>query len=130
MPYAETIQRISTAINDSFTEIYPWFQRAPAVLNYRPVDGGWSIAEILEHVTLTSHFLLIVASNGCEKALRRAQSQSITTSESDLTGLAIIGERGSFPWIRPEHMEPQGRALSEVLATMHTQQEQCIGLLK
>ena len=129
MPYTETVQTVSNAIKDTFTEIYPWFQQSPEVLNYRPKDHGWTIAEILEHITLTSHFLLIVASNGCVKALKRAQSQSIKDSESELATLAVIGERGTFPWIRPEHMEPQGKLLSEVLATMRSQHEQCLGLL-
>src|ERR1700753_2672903 len=113
MPYAETILKVRNATNDTFAEIYRWFSQKPAALNYRPVDGGWTIAEILEHITLTSHFLLIVASNGCEKARKRAQIQSIEGSESDLTRLGVIGGRGAFPWIRPEHMEPKGKPLSD-----------------
>ncbi len=129
MPYTSTVRKVTNAINDTFTEIYPWFRQTPEVLSYKPKDHGWTIAEVLEHITLTSHFLLIVASNGCAKALKRAQSQAIEDSESDLTKLAVIGERGTFPWTRPEHMEPKGKALSEVLATMRSQQEQCNEIL-
>jgi hypothetical protein len=85
--------------------------------------------EILEHITLTSHFLLIVASNGCEKARKHAQDQIIQGSESDLTKLEVIGERGAFTWMRPEHMEPKGKRLSDVFVTMKSQQEQCNELL-
>lgn len=130
MPYTNTVRKVTNAINETFTEIYPWFQQTPEVLSYKPKDHGWTIAEVLEHITLTSHFLLIVASNGCAKALKRAQGQSIEDSESDLTKLALIGMRGTFPWIRPEHMEPRGKALSEVLTTMRSQQEQCVQLLE
>jgi len=124
MPYTETVLKVRNAINDTFEEIYPWFSQKPEVLNYRPVDHGWTIAEVLEHITLTSHFLLVVASNGSEKARKRAQNQCIEGSESDLTTLVIIGERGTFPWLRPEHMEPKRKPLSDVLVTMKSQQEQ------
>ena len=129
MPYTETVLKVRNAINDTFEGIYIWFNQEPEALNYRPVDHGWTIAEILEHITLTSHFLLIVASKGCEKARKRAQNQSIEGPESDLTKLGVIGERGAFPWIRPEHMEPKGKSLSDVLVTTKSQQEQCNELL-
>jgi hypothetical protein len=129
MPYTRTVLTVRESIDDTFREIYSWFDQSPHALGYRPADKGWTIAEILEHITLTSHFLLIVATNGCEKALRRAQNQAIADSESDLTLLTVIGTRGTFPWIRPEHMEPKGKPLSEVLTTMRSQQEQCIQLL-
>jgi hypothetical protein len=129
MPYTRTVLTVRESIDDTFREIYSWFDQSPDALGYRPADKGWTIAEILEHITLTSHFLLIVATNGCAKALKRAQNQAIADSESDLTQLTVIGTRGTFPWIRPEHMEPKGKPLSEVLTTMRSQQEQCIQLL-
>src|SRR6266436_8088392 len=101
MPYSHTVQTVRDSINKTFREIYPWFEQSADALRYRPADKGWTIAEILEHITLTSHFLLIVATNGCAKALKRAQNQPIEGSESDLTKLALIGMRGTFPWIRP-----------------------------
>ena len=75
MPLTETVLKVSGAINETFTEIYPWFQQTPEVLNYRPKDHGWTIAEILEHITLASHFLLIVASKRlCEGPEARSGS--------------------------------------------------------
>ena len=130
MPYTETVNRVTQAIQQTFDEIYPWFDRPSEVLLYKPADGGWSTAQILEHITLTTTFLLIVAKNGCSKAAKRAQTQPIENSESDLDKLALIGQKGSFPWIRPEHMEPKGQALSDVFSTMQTQQQECSELLK
>ncbi len=130
MPYTRTILTVRESINNTFREVYPWFDQSPDALGYKPADNGWTIAEILEHITLTSHFLLIVATNGCAKALKRIQSQAIADTESDLTQLTVIGTRGTFPWTRPEHMEPKGKPLSEVLTTMRSQQEQCIQLLE
>jgi hypothetical protein len=40
------------------------------------------------------------------------------------------GGKGSFPWIRPEHMEAKGRAISEVLNTIKLQEKQCAALLQ
>jgi hypothetical protein len=130
MPYTRTILAVTESINITFGEIYPWFDQSPDALGYKPADNGWTIAEILEHITLTSHFLLIVATKGCAKALKRTQSRPIADSESDLKQLTVIGTRGTFPWIRPEHMEPKGRPLAQVLITMRSQQEQCVQLLE
>jgi DinB superfamily len=130
MPYLQTVQRVTRAVHDTFEEIYPWFGKPNEVLRYRPSDGGWSIEEILEHITLTSHFLLIVAHNGCTKAIKRAQTQRIEDTESDLARLGAIGQKGSFSWIRPEHMEPKGKTASEVLVTMRTQQQHCETILQ
>jgi hypothetical protein len=129
MPYTRTVLTVKESIDDTFREIFSWFDQSPDVLGYRPADKGWTIAEILEHITLTSHFLLFVATNGWAKALKHSQNQVIADSESDLTQLTVIGSRGTFPWIRPEHMEPKRKPLSEVLTTMRSQQEQCIQLL-
>jgi hypothetical protein len=131
MPYAQTIRQVTQAVVESFDTIYPWFEQPAEVQNYKPMDGGWSIAEILEHITLTTHFLLIVANNGCAKAVKRALTQGIPDSESDLAKLAPIGRTGSFTWIRPEHMEPKGsKSASEILRTMRLQQQQCLELLE
>jgi hypothetical protein len=128
--YSETLKQVSRAVQETFGDIYPWFEQSPEVLRYKPSDGGWSTAEILEHITLTTHFLLIVARNGCEKAVKRAYTQKIENSESDLEKLAVIGQKGSFPWIRPEHMEPTGKAMPEVQATMREQERTCGEILQ
>jgi len=40
--------------------------------------------------------------------------------------MADIGERGSFRWIRPEHMELTGaRPLADVRSTLSAQWQQC-----
>jgi len=71
MPYTRTILTVRESINNTFREVYPWFDQSPDALGYKPADNGWTIAEILEHITLTSHFLLIVATNGCSVLVRR-----------------------------------------------------------
>jgi len=47
MPYQQTVQRVSSSIHATFDRIYPWFGQLTEALDYKPSDGGWSIAEIL-----------------------------------------------------------------------------------
>ena len=131
VPYSETIKLVRTSLHEVFGAIYPWFEVNPEARTFKPRDGGWSITEILEHITLTTHFLLIVANNGCAKAVKRALSQTVEDAESDLERLLVIGKSGSFRWIRPEHMEPTGSTSeSQVLSSMRLQQQRCLEILE
>jgi hypothetical protein len=130
-PYSSTIERVRTALNQTFGEIDRWFDRPEALRAYKPGGGGWSIDEVLEHVTLTSHFLLIVIRQSAEKGLKRAaRGTPIPEGESDLDLLEPIGRRGSFSWSRPEHMIPTGTVPSrEVRERMDAQYRECVDIL-
>jgi DinB superfamily len=127
--YQATISRVRAALTNTFSSIYPWFDQPEEVRAYKPANGGWSINEILEHITLTTHFLMIIVHKGYLKALKRAQSQKIEDAESDLDLLTPIGQRGTFPWTRPEHMVPVGKPVAEVLTLMHDQEHECLDIL-
>ncbi len=129
--YILTIERVHTALDQTFGEIEGWFDRPEGLRAYKPASGGWSIDEILEHVTLTSHFLLIVIRQSAEKGLKRAgRGTLIPDGESDLDLLEPIGRRGSFSWSRPEHMIPTGTAPScEVRERMDAQYRECVSIL-
>ena len=45
---------------NTHSNIFHWFDIEDEIKNYRPLDKGWTIAEILEHIALTSHFLMIL----------------------------------------------------------------------
>ena len=128
MPYAETIATVRRTLLDTFAEIDRWFERAGHLRRYRPRTGGWTIDEVLEHVTLTNHFLMLILRKWVEIALRRAGRTPITEGESDLRVLEVVGRRGSFGWVRPVHMEPTGNVTPE--AVRETMQEQCRECLK
>ncbi|HEX4959937.1 MAG TPA: DinB family protein [Thermoanaerobaculia bacterium] len=130
-PYTSTIERVRTALGQTFGEIDDWFNRPESLRAYQPASGGWSIDEVLEHVTLTSHFLLIVIRQSAEKGLKRAgRGTPIPAGESDLDLLEPIGRRGSFSWSRPEHMIPTGAVPSrEVRERMGAQYRDCISIL-
>lgn len=82
----------------------------------------WSIDEILEHITLTSHFLLITLSQSLTKVLRRAEEQPIPPIETNLDKILVISDPDAFAWIRPEHMEPTRLVSSETVRLRMQQQ--------
>jgi hypothetical protein len=116
----------------TFDQVDPWFDKPSAVRAYRPSNGGWTIDEILEHITLTSHFLMIVIRNSARTALKRAAAgAAVATGESDLDLLEPIGRRGAFTWSRPEHMIPTGTVASdEVRTRMREQGRECLEILE
>lgn len=113
-PYVQTIGRVRAALAETFDQVDSWFDKPSAVRAHRPASGGWTIDEVLEHITLTSHFLMIVIRNSARTALKRAAAgAAIAAGESDLDLLEPIGRRGTFTWSRPEHMIPTGTVASE-----------------
>ena len=130
--YPQTLARVRAALVDTFDQVDPWFDKPAAGRSYKPSSGGWSIDEVLEHITLTSHFLMIVIRNSARTALKRAAAgAAIPEGESDLGLLEPIGRRGAFTWSRPEHMIPTGTVPShEVRERMREQRRECLEILE
>jgi hypothetical protein len=128
------IAEISQRLHKAFGQLDGWFA-APAVLRrYHPADGGWTVDEILEHVALTNHFLLILIEKGTAKALKNAHgldlATELATRQSARARLDEISQPGAFKWMRPDHMAPQGlKTEAEVAATLRQQLEQCQAIL-
>lgn len=130
MPYEKTIQVVRQALSETLVELDTWFELPEESRRYQPQDGGWSVQAILEHITLTSHYLLLIIRKGQEKALRRAgRGEPVEAGESDLERLTPIGHPDAFPWLRPEHMEPAGADLEDVHTRLHTQYQECQTIL-
>lgn len=125
---------VKHAVSHYFDEVGVWFDETKELRNYKPTNGGWSIDEILEHISLTNHYLLILINKGKEKALKKTEEvnlDDIDYSNDSLLALEEIGEHKSFPWPRPEHMEPTGKVhLAEVRETLHKQLAQCLDTLE
>lgn len=120
----------------TFTDVLRYFQSGVAekYLHYRPVGGGWTAAEILEHITITSHYLLILIRKGADKARRKSAGQSMITVRRQghyhPDRLNAIEQHKSFAWDRPEHMEPTGKVpLSDVETKMFAQLVACLQYL-
>ena len=112
-----------------------WFDKEEELKSYPPQNGGWSISQILEHIALTNHFLLILINKGADKAVKNIQNQSLETLlkefDDDLNKLNSIGVNTSFNWIRPEHMEPKGiKSEFEIKEELINQLRQCLNQLE
>lgn len=128
------IQKIQIHLIHAHSTILKWFNEDESIKNYRPKDGGWTILEILEHIALTSHFLLKLIDKGADKALRNVKSldldKLLAEFEFDLDKINRIGEHKSFDWIRPEHMEPTGnKSELEIKDELISQLNRCINQL-
>ncbi len=132
MPYERTIASIRQSLKETFRDIDLWFDRPEELKNYQPTSGGWSIREVLEHISLTNHFLMLTLTKWVAIAMKRAsRGVPIPDGESDLDHLNLIGVRGSFVWDRPTHMEPTGRLGSvEVRAVLAGQLSECLRMLE
>ena len=122
------ISEILTVLTAEFGSLDDWFEVEEALLAYRPASSSWTVAEILEHVKLTNYYLLILIRKAAEKA--QNGRDNMEGRETDLSRLERIGIHESFPWHRPEHMEPSGEAnLDEVRAELLAQKEECLEIL-
>ncbi len=101
---------------------------------FRPRAGGWSCAEILEHVALTNHYLLLSIDKSSKRALRKASSQAEGEDPGryqERFGLIELTGRPTFVWHRPEHMQPSGKKpVEEVRRELSSQRVQCLKLLE
>lgn len=125
------INAIRQTIKDQFQRLDYWFYLDGIIQNHRPSSGGWAIIEILEHISLTNYFLLILIKKGTQKALKNVNNLILA---DELKGynflnadLEQIGKHQSFEWIRPEHMEPQGDStLNDLKQKFESQRKECL----
>lgn len=129
------IREIEVHLIETHSRLLDWFKIDDEVKRYRPSDGGWDILEILEHVALTSHFLLILIDKGTEKALKNIKNLSLDEVEKefeyDLRKIERVGIHKSFEWVRPEHMEPKKEKSEEgIKEELIDQMRRCLNQLK
>ncbi len=128
------IQETRDFVRTTFDVIDTWFDKDAALRAYRPASGGWTIDEILEHIGLTNHFLLILIDKGTQKALSNVAKLDLEEALRAYTfhrdKLTEVGLHQSFDWIRPAHMEPTGeKSLAEVRQQLQDQVKRCFDCL-
>lgn len=107
--YAATIRAVEELLARAEDELATWQDAAPEVRAHRPAQGGWTIDEILEHLALANHFLLLVIEKHAGRARSRAARLGLPAEgESDLARLRIDRER-QRSWSSPAHMLPSGQ---------------------
>lgn len=130
MPYESTIKRIEIELNETFDYLDKFFDLSDETRQLRLNEKEWSISEILEHITLTSHFLMITLKQSLDKVLRRAEDLPIPDDNTGLDRIVEIGDPDAFDWIRPEHMQPTGQVSNaDVRTKMKQQQAECLEIL-
>ncbi|MDM5278282.1 DinB family protein [Paenibacillus silvae] len=130
----QTILFIDKELTQTLGDYQGWFDLNAEVLTFKP-QVGWSIEQILEHVTLTNHFLLILIRKGKRKAIELSKKKDLNSSlesyQFNLKELEAIAEHKSFDWIRPEHMEPKGdQELGQIKSLLDNQIQECKEILQ
>ena len=116
----------------TFAVMDEWFDKEHPLRCYKPSAGGWSVNEVLEHVMLTNHFLLILIEKGTVKALQKYDPtlhDDLVPSNYSLGSPALqeIANPNAFPWQRPEHHQPTGqRSIHEVRREVRNQLDRCL----
>lgn len=128
------IKIVNTNLLNVFQDVDNWFEKPADVRQYRPQNGGWTIDEILEHIYLTNHFLLIIIEKGATKSVKNSEGLNLNNMPVDydfpIEKLNEIGIHKSFNWMRPEHMEPLGKyPLSILRENLKNQLAQCSDVL-
>ncbi|MDJ1468047.1 DinB family protein [Cytophagaceae bacterium DM2B3-1] len=134
MKIHDLIQEIRDTLIGVQNGVLVWFDKPLKTRQYVPHNGGWSMDQILEHITLTSHFLLILIDKGTRKALENVQKQDLQVALEhyvfERKKLDEIGVYQSFEWIRPEHMEPTGQKSEEEIRSLFIEQiQRCLTYL-
>ncbi len=130
----DVISRIKNELIRAFDDLFYWFKIDKQLLDHCPSNQGWTIRQVLEHISLTNHFLLILIRKGVIKSIEKASSTDyvdlLINYDLDWDKLKEIGEHRSFKWNRPEHMEPTNKTLlSDVKILLEQQLQDCISLI-
>lgn len=135
MQIQSIIALIKNSLTTTFSDIDTWFDKDTDLREYKPIDEGWTINQILEHIGLTNHFLLILIDKGTGKALQNIHKLDLQTELQHYVfhhdKLTEVGLHKSFVWMRPEHMEPKSeKTLNEVRTQLKEQVAHCLSNLE
>jgi len=128
------IATTGTELTNAFNRMFDAFAFREDVLYYQPLNGGWSIYQVLEHVAMANHFLLRIVNKQVEKALhwtnrsdKRSMLQPYVLDAGRLKNMEL---NGSYIWVPQRYTEPAGDVpLLQVKMTLHDQLNQSIALL-
>jgi len=126
--HREVAERLAASLERSFAEALRWNEREEDV---RRADGGWSVSEICEHLTLVHHYLLILVEKIRTRSLKRlAAGERPRAEPSRLEQLEGLASR-ERAWSSPEHMLPGGeRTRDEIRTRLEADRTRCLALLR
>ncbi|MEX6691093.1 DinB family protein [Danxiaibacter flavus] len=128
------MSRIKDEMFITFNDVMKWFNAGDAMMQYRPANGGWTIAEVLEHITLTNFYLLLLIRKAALKSLQHSMENDyrdmLQSYEFDWEKMQVVSNRDAADWTTPEQMIPSGTvAAGDIKATLRRQLVECLGLL-
>ena len=134
MSFNQVLLTLKRDLIQTFALTDEWFDREEDLLHFAPSSGGWNAAQVLEHIVLTSRYLLILIDKGSTKALRHPVTaelqEELEKYELASPALEAIGTPGSFTWERPEHMVPTGTPSREVRGELRDELDRCLCTLE
>lgn len=124
------LTRLRAGLGHAFDELLARVEVGAERLDRRPPDGGWTPREVLEHVTLTDRYLLILADKIAAKArLRAARGASWPAHPPRFEHLERLAGR-ALAWEAPAHMRPSGNVpASELRARLAADRAHALALL-
>ena len=133
MPLEHIIINLKRELIRTFAVVDEWFDTGPPLQCYKPLAGGWCVNEVLEHIMLTNHFLLIIIEKAATKALQKRElvpgNLFFWPENYSLHNSALheVADPTAFAWQRPEHHQPSGnQALWEVRQELRNHLDQCL----
>jgi hypothetical protein len=130
MPIQHTLLKINTSLISNFAVLDGWFDQPPEMLQ-RKFGDAWCPAEVLEHVMLTNHFLLMLIERSGDKARTQAKTVDLAALLQDYTfdlpALEDMAAPELFSLEAPERAKPTGTAnLHDVRSTLRDQLYRCL----
>ena len=111
MDSKEVSLAVAAEISAARAAVLPWFARAHSERAWLPAHGRWSIEEILHHIALTNHYLLILIDKAAAKSLKAMLRGENLDWPADYALIPLALEDAkraeAFTWHRPEHMDPR-----------------------
>lgn len=135
MAITSLLAELRSFLTDTFALVDQWFDQPAALREYQPADLGWTTNEVLAHISLTNHYLLILIQKGTAKALANTQRRDLAAElaayQFPREKLAAVGVLHAFAWVRPDHMEPHlnRQPLPAIRQQLRHQLAQALGCL-
>jgi hypothetical protein len=131
----EVITKIRTELNLAFSQVFDVFSTREDKLYYKPINEGWSIYEVLEHVVLANYFLLRIINKQTERAIAVAGdndfAKNINAYALDLNKLKRMELTGSHVWVPQRYTEPTGELpFLQLKMALHDQLNESIAILQ
>ena len=135
MEIHDLLTELRSFLRETFAAVDAWFDQPTGLRAYQPADGGWTIDEVLIHIGLTNHYLLILIEKGTAKALQNTRGLDLAAElaayQLPREKLSAIDVLHAFDWVRPDHMEPHNypKPLFEARQQLHEQLAQTLACL-